>query len=224
MWSSCGFIPFLFICWLSSSSWKSLPVFSLRVSSTLLVCRWCSSSCSAQKWHWVFSIIPEVTTIFLSCLIALKFNGVNAALTIYDWQVCCRMEDYLLICYIYISSCLLGTLFLLSLVRTQCCNSPTRVNNLQILPQFFCVLNEFPHYGSYIINFPILELFWQLGYMSPIRCVKLLECPCSVVITRHHWDGCSSSRSIVHSLLWKATWTIDIADWIIMNLWSYIPM
>jgi hypothetical protein len=136
----------------------------------------------------------------------------------------CHMEDYLLICYIYISSCLLGTLFFLSLVRTQCCNSPTRVNNLQILPQFFCVLNEFPHYGSYIINFPILELFWQLGYMSPIRCVKLLECPCSVVIMGHHWDGCSSSRSIVHSLLWKATWTVDIADWIIMNLWSYIPM
>jgi len=52
------------------------------------VCRWCSSSCSAQKWHWVFSIIPEVTTIFLSCLIALKFNSLNAAFTIYDWQVC----------------------------------------------------------------------------------------------------------------------------------------
>lgn len=122
--------------------------------------------------------------------------------------------------YTYISSCLLGTLFLLSLGRTQCCNSPTRVNNFQILPQFFCVLNEFPHYGSYIINFPIPELFWQLGYMSPIRCVKLLECPCSVVIMGHHWDGCSSSRSIVHSLVWKATWTIDIADWIIMNLWE----
>lgn len=106
--------------------------------------------------------------------------------------------------YTYISSCLLGTLFLLSLVHTQCCNSPTRVNNLQILPQFFCVLNEFPHYGSYIINFPIPELFWQLGYMSPIRHVKLLECPCSVVIMGHHWDGCSSSSSIVHSLLLKS--------------------
>jgi hypothetical protein len=83
------------------------------------------------------------------------------------------------------------------------------------------VLNEFPHYGSYIINFPIPELFWQLGVYEPHPLWQVV--PMSL-FRGHHWDGCSSSRSIVHSLLWKATWTIDIADWIILNLWSYIPM
>jgi hypothetical protein len=69
--------------------------------------------------------------------------------------------------YTYISSCLLGTLFLLSLVRIQCCNSPTRVNNFQILPQFLCVLNEFPTMAPTLSTSLYWSCFDNLGIWAP---------------------------------------------------------